>query len=430
MKTKNILLTLAPKAARCAALAAVALLTAIGCDNTDYTDRSPVDNLVYIDAASQKDMTTYSFNGTVESGQQQLAAQLIRPVEQDITVDFCADASLVATYNARLGTDYAMLDARHYSFSASQTVIRQGRIVSDPVTLDFKDLTALEMDHTYLLPVSIAQVSGGLGTLHGSRTLCYVVRRSSAITTAASLKNNYFEVPGFDQGSPTASVVNDLKQLTFEAIIRVNSFRDANNRLREISTIMGIEQKCLLRIGDAYFNPQQLQFAYQEQKFPNADKSKLLNEGEWYHVAVTLDTEKNEAVMYLDGREHGRAKNYGDGTPVSLGQQKRATPGKNDGDFMFKIGHSYGEPDDMSRMLDGEICEVRIWSVARTAEDIYRDMYRIEDPAQAEGLCAYWKFNEGSGNTVKDWSGHGNDAVAHTDVVWPSGIEVTVKNRE
>ena len=116
MKTKNILLTLAPKAARCAALAAVALLTATGCDNTDYTDRSPVDNLVYIDAASQKDMTTYSFNGTVESGQQQLAAQLIRPVEQDITVDFCADASLVATYNARLGTDYAMLYARHYSF--------------------------------------------------------------------------------------------------------------------------------------------------------------------------------------------------------------------------------------------------------------------------------------------------------------------------
>jgi len=236
MKTKDILLTLAPKSARCATLIAAILLTATGCDNTDYTDRSPVDNLVYIDAASQNDMATYSFNGTVESGQQQLAAQLIRPVEQDITVDFRADASLVTDYNARLGTDYAMLDARHYSFSASQAVIRQGRIVSDPVTLDFKDLTALEMDHTYLLPVTIAQVSGGLGTLDGSRTLCYVVRRSSAITTAASLKNNYFEVPGFDQGSPTATVVNNLKQLTYEAIIRVNNFRDANNRLREIST--------------------------------------------------------------------------------------------------------------------------------------------------------------------------------------------------
>lgn len=78
----------------------------------------------------------------------------------------------------------------------------QGEVSSKPVTIDFSGLTDLEIDAGYLLPITIDQVSGGMGTLGGSKTICYVVRRSSAITTAVSLKNNFFEVPGFDKGSP------------------------------------------------------------------------------------------------------------------------------------------------------------------------------------------------------------------------------------
>lgn len=62
---------------------------------------------------------------------------------------------------------------------------------------------------------------------------------------------------------------------------------------------------------------------------------------------------------------------------------------------MFKIGHSYGEPDYMERQLDGEICEVRVWNVARSQQEIFDNMYNIEDPANTPGLQAYWKFNEG-----------------------------------
>ena len=97
---------------------------------------------------------------------------------------------------------------------------------------------------------------------------------------------------------------------------------------------------------------------------------------------------------------------------------------------MFKIGHSYGESDDMSRQLDGEICEVRIWNTARTQQEIYKNMYNIEDPENTPGLCAYWKFNEGEGDIAKDYSGHGNDAKAYNKaVLWPAGIEVTQKNK-
>ena len=94
---------------------------------------------------------------------------------------------------------------------------------------------------------------------------------------------------------------------------------------------------------------------------------------------------------------------------------------------MFKIGHSYGEPEDYTRQLDGNICEVRVWNVARTQEEIYKNMYDV-DP-HTPGLCAYWKFDEGEGDKVIDRTGNGNDAVAHkSPLVWPDGIEVPKKN--
>lgn len=394
-------------------------LSITACDNKDYSKDSPFDNTVYIDAAKVKDVANFTFNNLKETGQQELSAELAYPAEQDIDVNFQADPSLINNYNARLGTNYAMLDAKYYKFSTQHVVIPKGDINSEVVTIDFSDLTNLDIDTNFLLPVTIQQASGGMGVLEGSKTICYIVRRSSAITTAVSLSNNYFEVPGFDKDSPTADVVNGLTQLTFEAIIRVNRFDPKN----EISTIMGIEQYCLFRLGDSGFPKQQLQFAANEIKFPKADEGKLLQPGEWYHVAVTFDTEAKTAAIYVDGKMQSTIEDYGTGEAINLGKQ---TKGK---DFMFKIGHSYGEPDDMTRQLDGEICEVRIWNVVRSQEEIYKNMYDV-DP-KSEGLKAYWKFNEGKGNNIaKDFTGNGNDAVAYSNAVWPDGIEVTQKNKE
>lgn len=397
------------------------LLSFAGCDNKDYSNDSPFDNVVYLDVAKLKDVSNFTFNRTIETGRQVVSAQLARPATDDINVTIKADPSLVNIYNARLGTDYGMLDSKYYKLSAQETIISQGEITSDPISIDFFSLNELDIDASYLLPVTIEQVSGGMGILNGSKSICYIVRRSSAITTAVSLKDNYFEVPGFDAGSPTADIINNMTQLTYEAIIRVNNFKSDNFPMKEIATIMGIEQYCLFRIGDAGFPAQQLQFSSPgENKFPNADNSKLLQPNEWYHVAVTYDTEHKTGIIYVDGKEQSRIENYGNGEPVNLGKQTR---GK---DFMFKIGHSYGDPDYMERQLDGEICEVRIWNVARSQKEIFENMYSVEPTTP--GLCAYWKFNEGEGDVAKDYTGNGNDAKAYAKATWPDGIEVTQKN--
>lgn len=415
MKTKRIHRS-AFSTAFFASIILPALLSVVSCDNKDYSNDSPFDNVVYIDAAELKDVTNFTFNRTIADGQKEISAVLAFPADADINVSFKVEPSLATTYNARLGSNFTILDSKYYKFSEQQTVIPKGEINSKPITINFHSLTDLDIDEGYLLPITIDQASNGMNILGGSRTICYIIRRSSAITTAVSLKDNYFEIPGFDAGSPTASVVNNMTQLTFEAIIRVNKFE------RDISTIMGIEQYCLFRIGDAGFPRQQLQFSSPgDIKFPNPSNNKLLQTNEWYHVAVTYDTENKIAIMYVDGKEQSRIEDYGNGTPINLGKQDREKQA-----YMFKIGHSYDEANVMLRQLDGEICEVRIWNVARSQKEIFENMYSVEPTTP--GLCAYWKFNEGEGDVAKDYTGNGNDAKAYAKATWPDGIEVTQKN--
>lgn len=90
-------------------------------------------------------------------------------------------------------------------------------------------------------------------------------------------------VPGFDKGSPTADVVNNMAAITMEVIVRVNQFE------KEISSIMGIEQYLCMRFGDSSFPRQQLQVQTPVGKFPGEDKRKQLTAGEWYHIALTWD---------------------------------------------------------------------------------------------------------------------------------------------
>lgn len=71
------------------------LLCAIGCDNKDYSNASPFDNVVYLDAAKLKDVSNFTFNRTIETGQKEISALLARPAGEDINVGIKVDASLV-----------------------------------------------------------------------------------------------------------------------------------------------------------------------------------------------------------------------------------------------------------------------------------------------------------------------------------------------
>lgn len=44
------------------------LLCVVGCDNKDYSNASPFDNVVYLDAAQLKDVSNFTFNRTIKTG--------------------------------------------------------------------------------------------------------------------------------------------------------------------------------------------------------------------------------------------------------------------------------------------------------------------------------------------------------------------------
>lgn len=393
-----------------------------GCDNQDFTEKSPFDNSVYLAAAAETEAVSMSFNKTVKHRSQELSAVLAYPAPTEVAVKLTVDASKAADYNARHNTDYAVLDKAYYSLSTDRLSIPAGLTESEVMHVDFTDLDQLEVDATYLLPVTISEAN--IGIMQGSRTVYYLVRRSSAITVAANLgKDNYMAIPGFDTAEGCVWV-NDMKAVTYEAIIYLDSFDPIPEQTAGISSIMGVEQHCMLRIGDSNFTREQLQVEISgSNKVPGDDRSKRLKAQEWYHVAFTWELASKQGRIYVNGKLQSEAK-IGYGNPTIDLAMRGKDPVANKSAYQFFIGRSYND----TRPLQGLISEVRVWNVVRTPEEIWESMYDV-DP-HTEGLQAYWKFNEGQGNVVKDQTGHGNDAVSNIDLVWDNTIEIPMLNAE
>ncbi|MEL7147306.1 MAG: LamG domain-containing protein, partial [Bacteroidota bacterium] len=117
------------------------------------------------------------------------------------------------------------------------------------------------------------------------------------------------------------------------------------------------------------------------------------SDGEWHHVAVVYDN----GIMRL----------YMDGEEVDEVNTGNTTFGSGNRRFLFLgVGSEADEfnsttgPNDW---FDGNLDEFRLWSVARTEDEIKRDYNRLLSNEQA-GLEIYYRFDEGTGNQVFDAS--------------------------
>lgn len=416
------------------AIALLAAVYTIACSEFDEEEMQ-FDNVAYLNAASVRNSEAITFNNLIVEQQKKLSVTLAYPSELDVTVGLSVDPSLIDSYNALNGTSWEMLPSAFYSLSVDKVTIEAGKTVSDEVTVSFTGLNQLEIDKTYLCPVAIS--SSSIGLLEASSKIFYLIKRSSAITVAASLRDNWINFPTLDANTPSSQIFNGLSAVTFEGLFYIDDF--SKNNL--ISSIMGVEQYLLLRIGDASFPRQQIQFdgsGVGFGKFPKKDDTKGVKAGEWYHVAATYDQATSIACVYVNGKLQSQGAGMGtNNKPINLAMRALfALHESNPGNpayadyanykaaYQFFIGKSYNE----ERPLNGDIAEVRVWSVARTAEDIWKCMYDV-DP-KTTGLLGYWKFNEGTGNVIIDHTGNGNDGVAELALTWPSGIEIPLLNKE
>ena len=124
--------------------------------------------------------------------------------------------------------------------------------------------------------------------------------------------------------------------------------------------------------------------------------------GKWYHVAAVYDGASLN--IYVNGA-----------LEVTKAADKRKAVNLYDGGD-FNIGYSYN-----GRYLNGAISEARVWTRALTQAEIEGNICYVAP--DSEGLLAYWRFNEGTGNTSADMTGHGYNAERKTGTpTWIEGV--------
>ena len=409
-----------------------------GCSRFDAQEHT-FPNAVYLDVSATEQVQPATFSNNLPEVLKEISVTLSYPASEDVTASVAVDESLVARYNAAHGTSYTLVPSQYLDFSRADVTIPAGKTVSEAIPVRLKGLMgegeeqtgAMTIDETYLLPVRIS--SSSMKIMESCAIAYYLLKRSSAITVAASLHDNWINFPLLDvPDSPQANAYNGLTAVTYEALIYIDQFDLTNNFGGcNISSVMGVEQYLLMRIGDVNFERQQIQFDGSGSgssfgKFPSSDPLKKLEEGQWYHVACTYDQASRQVRVYVNGRLQSEGNELGisvQGADNRINLAQRALGSSKA--YQFFLAKSYNE----YRPLQGKMAEARVWSVARTPEQIWENMYRIRNPKDLPELIGYWKFDEGKGNTVKDYSRYGNDGVAEKDIVWPSGIEIPEINK-
>jgi len=153
----------------------------------------------------------------------------------------------------------------------------------------------------------------------------------------------------------------------------------------------------------------------------------IIQQNRWTHLAVSVDWRQD-----VTGIPTGVAKVYADGVLVDAALWAASSPSCNGKKRLrqpgvpIRLGY-FDNQDPGFQYWVGDMDELRIWSVARTAEQI-KNYYSGGVPIDSPGLVSYHTFSEGCGlyscNTVLDSCGY--PRVQFTTPMWaPSDLKLT-----
>ena len=341
------------------------------------------DNKAFI---STDAVSTILLDGKTEDAKT-IVAEVAKPVGKDVKFAFAADASKLNTYNLAYYDNAVILPEQFYSLSATSAVINAGSIKSTDITVSFSSLDELDRETTYVLPVTAS--TSDIAMLDSKTTSYYVIRGAALVNVVANIDENYLSLVN----PSNASALGGMGEVTVECLARFTEFG------KLISTVMGIEGNFLIRIGDAGVPDNQIQLATSNGNV--TDTAWQLETGKWTHIAVTFNSANGAVDVYFNGVHKGNTQysNY------------RSNVNWNSGDFY--VGKSW----DNNRWFDGEISEARVWNRVLSVEEINAKNHFYKVDAASEGLVAYWKFNEGSGNVITDVT-NGYNLVANSAITW------------
>lgn len=302
-----------------------------------------------------------------------LTSRVSTTISSEVDVSYTiADPSVVEEYNAKYGTAYEMFDPSSVKLSSTTSIIPSGKLYAGNVQLELSNLEALGEGKVFVVPIRVESAS--LPTLPGTNIAYFFLSKPIKITKVGTFSNHYISVK-FPVGTFFSS-------FTYETLLYVNSFSSNN-------TIMGTEGVMILRIGDAPGTPRDFLEAAGRQKY-NVTES--LKAGRWYHVALTYNQPSGKTAIYVNGAKWAGSDWGIDGFDPNS-------------DVGFYIGRILNFPWG-DRQLNGYMSEVRVWSVARTENQLNQNMLGV-DP-QSDGLELYYKLDGSEaqeGGVIKDTPG-------------------------
>jgi uncharacterized repeat protein (TIGR03803 family) len=125
-----------------------------------------------------------------------------------------------------------------------------------------------------------------------------------------------------------------------------------------------------------------------------------LNDGNWHHVALTVNRSTTTATLYVDGS-----------------QQSTFTSSYIGGNVTYN-GNALIGVDRQSRLhFNGKMDEFRIWNIAMTQAQIQASMNTAVQKNSA-GLVSYYRMDNGTGTTATDLTGNGNNATLVNSPSW------------
>lgn len=367
----------------------LAALCLASCEDS-YGD---IDNSIFaptLETASTinvKPSSTKTATGYVE-------ASMTLKMDRDVSVTFTADPSAVAAYNGIYEAECVMLPAEYYSIPEPVAVIPAGANTTGKVAVEFTRLDELDLDTEYVLPV---RMSSEFASLSNS-VYYFVVKEAALINVTADMTENYAV---YAQGNQ-ASELESLGKITVEALLYPFDFPNM------LATVMGIEGGFLVRIGDAGIPANQLQLATSAGNI--TDPAWTFDTNKWTFLTLTYDTTTGECCVYFDGVLKGSPQTGNYRSPVNW---NTASGDITDGPRGFYVGYAY----DANRYFNGYMSELRVWNRILTKEEINAPNHFYYVSEDSDGLAAYWKMDEGTGNLIHDYA-NGYNLVCQKAPAW------------
>ncbi|MGJ0748345.1 DUF1735 and LamG domain-containing protein [Bacteroides thetaiotaomicron] len=373
---------------------ALATIFLTGCDDAEYTI---LRNQAFVSQTNANPNTALKFFIDQDPVKVNLNVRMSDPAAKDMKFELVEDAALLEEYNKTNFTAYQFLPAEQYSLVGSHVEVKHGQSISEAVELNIQPLTQGMKDsgNKYAVALTLRSKDGESQVLQAGGNIVYLL--DPAIVTS---------VPVFNATTNASFELTEdisLSEWTLEFCINMSKLGQKvgelnNQTLFDGSSRLGEEDgQIYTRFGDAMIEGNRLQIKTQGIVM---DSKMQFEENKWYHVAWVCTGSKIH--LYVNGKLDNSKDTSGKVT--NLGKNK------------CKIGNT-----DYLK-ADVQMSEFRLWRRALSQREIANNQYAT-DP-HADGLFAYFKFNEGQGDEFADFTGHGNKGWCTSPVHWVPDVQL------